>query len=54
MSVIALGAHMTTAKGFDKAGEDARYIGADAMQVFTRNPRGGRARALKDKELECL
>ena len=54
MSVIALGAHMTTAKGFDKAGEDARYIGADAMQVFTRNPRGGRARALKDKELERL
>lgn len=54
MLVIALGAHMTTAKGFDKAGEDARRIGADAMQVFTRNPRGGRARALKDKELERL
>lgn len=52
--MIALGAHMTTSKGFDKAGEDALSIGADAMQVFTRNPRGGRARALKEKELERL
>lgn len=51
---IFLGAHMTTGKGFDKAGLDARSIGANAMQVFTRNPRGGAARALKNKELERL
>ncbi len=52
--MVALGAHMTTGKGFDKAGLDAKSIGADAMQVFTRNPRGGKARVLKEAELERL
>lgn len=52
--MLHLGAHMSTGKGFDKAAEDAQSIGADAMQVFTRNPRGGKARVLKDKELERL
>lgn len=49
-----IGAHMSTGKGFDKAAEAARSIGATAMQVFTRNPRGGSARALKERELERL
>lgn len=52
--MLHLGAHMSTGKGFDKAAADAQSIGADAMQVFTRNPRGGKARVLKDKELEKL
>lgn len=52
--MLHLGAHMSTGKGFDKAAEDAQSIGADTMQVFTRNPRGGKARVLKDKELERL
>lgn len=49
-----LGAHMTTAKGFDKAVENAKSINANAMQVFTRNPRGGCARIIKDAEIERL
>lgn len=52
--VLHLGAHMTTSKGFDRAAADAVSIGAGAMQVFTRNPRGGKARALKEKELARL
>lgn len=52
--VLHLGAHMTTGKGFDRAAADAESIGADAMQVFTRNPRGGKARTLKEKELARL
>ena len=52
--MLHLGAHMSTGKGFDKAAADAQRIGADAMQVFTRNPRGGKARVLKEKELEKL
>lgn len=52
--MLHLGAHMSTGKGFDKAAADAQSIGADAMQVFTRNPRGGKARVLKEKELEKL
>lgn len=52
--MLKLGAHMSTGKGFDRAADDALSIAADAMQVFTRNPRGGRARALKDSELARL
>lgn len=52
--MLFLGAHMTTGKGFDKAAEDALSIGGDAMQVFTRNPRGGKARVLNEKELTRL
>ncbi len=48
---MLLGAHMTIGKGFDRAGMDALSIGATAMQVFTRNPRGGRARILKEDEI---
>lgn len=48
------GAHMSTAGGFDRAARHAHSIGADAMQVFTRNPRGGKARALTDAELARL
>lgn len=52
--MVPIGAHMSTGKGFDKAALDAEHIGADAMQVFTRNPRGGKARALTEKELVNL
>lgn len=49
--MVRIGAHMSTGKGFDQAAANARSIGADAMQVFTRNPRGSKARVLKEKEL---
>lgn len=52
--MLHLGAHMSTGKGFDRAARDARVIGADAMQVFTRNPRGGKARVLRENELAQL
>ena len=52
--MIHLGAHMSTGKGFDRAARDARAISADAMQVFTRNPRGGKARILRENELAQL
>lgn len=51
---MLLGAHMTIGKGFDRAAQDALSIGANAMQVFTRNPRGGRARVLDEEEIARL
>ena len=39
------GCHLSVAGGFRKMGEDALSIGADTFQFFTRNPRGGAARA---------
>ena len=41
-----LGCHLSSAKGFAAMGETAVSIGADTFQFFTRNPRGGKAKAL--------
>ena len=35
-----IGTHMSIAKGLDKAAENAAGMGADTMQIFSRNPRG--------------
>ena len=49
-----LGCHISIAKGFYKAGKDALSIGANTFQFFTRNPRGGKAKALDFKDLAKL
>lgn len=41
-----IGCHLSCARGFLAMGEDARKIKATTFQFFTRNPRGGNARAL--------
>ncbi|MGL4548293.1 MAG: deoxyribonuclease IV, partial [Eubacterium aggregans] len=37
---LIIGPHLSIAKGFKKAGQDAVSIGANTFQFFTRNPRG--------------
>lgn len=49
-----LGCHISIAKGFQRAGKDALSIGANTFQFFTRNPRGGRAKALDFDDLARL
>lgn len=41
-----LGCHLSSARGFFAMGQAACSIGADTFQFFTRNPRGGKAKAL--------
>jgi len=43
---MIIGPHLSIARGFSAAVEEAVSIGADTFQFFTRNPRGGRARDL--------
>ena len=43
---LIIGPHLSIAKGFKKAGQEAVSIGANTFQFFTRNPRGGNAKAL--------
>ena len=38
--MLTIGTHMSIAKGLDKAAENAVKMGANAMQIFSRNPRG--------------
>lgn len=43
--MFIIGCHLSAAKGFLHMGEEARSIGANTFQFFTRNPRGFAARA---------
>ncbi|HAA89625.1 MAG TPA: endonuclease [Peptococcaceae bacterium] len=49
---MLIGAHLSVAKGLPAAAELAIELGLDLFQFFTRNPRGGTARRLTEKELE--
>ena len=44
--MLRLGCHLSSAKGFLAMGKEAVNIGANTFQFFTRNPRGGSAKAL--------
>ncbi len=47
-----VGPHISTAKGYLKAVEEAIAMKADTFQFFTRNPRGGNAKALDFEDIE--
>lgn len=49
-----LGCHLSSARGFAAMGETAVSIGANTFQFFTRNPRGGRAKALDPEDAARL
>ena len=44
--MLVLGCHLSSSKGFAAMGETALSINANTFQFFTRNPRGGKAKAL--------
>ena len=44
--MLHIGWHLSAAKGFLAMGKTALSIGADTFQFFTRNPRGGKAKAV--------
>ena len=48
--MIYLGCHLTSAKGFENMGREALSIDADTFQFFTRNPRGGKAKAVDEED----
>ncbi|MBE3575045.1 MAG: deoxyribonuclease IV [Firmicutes bacterium] len=49
---MRLGPHLTTAGGLGHTALLAEEVGANTFQFFTRNPRGGAARAITDQEIE--
>jgi len=52
--MLNIGPHLSIAKGFKKAGEEALLVNANTFQFFTRNPRGGKAKALDQKDVDGL
>ena len=52
--VLNIGCHLSTSKGFMGMGRDALSIGANTFQFFTRNPRGGAAKAIDRADLDAF
>lgn len=52
--MLNIGCHLSTTKGFENMGKEALKIGANTFQFFTRNPRGGKAKAIDEKDVEAL
>lgn len=49
---MKIGCHISVSKGFLKASQRARELGAEAFQVFTKNPRGLRPKKLDYEDAE--
>lgn len=52
--MLHIGCHLSSSKGFLAMGKTALSIKADTFQFFTRNPRGGKAKAVKPEDAAAL
>ncbi len=52
--MLNIGCHLSTTKGFKNMGKEALSIGANTFQFFTRNPRGGKAKDIDEKDINSL
>lgn len=52
--MLNIGCHLSTSKGFKNMGKEALSIGANTFQFFTRNPRGGKAKNIDEKDVTEL
>ena len=52
--MLKIGCHLSASKGFKSMGETALSIGANTFAFFTRNPRGGAAKAIDEADVKAL
>lgn len=52
--MLHIGCHLSSSKGYLNMGETAASIGADTFQFFTRNPRGGAAKAIDPADVKAF
>ena len=52
--MLAIGCHLSTSKGFAAMGRTALSLGANTFAFFTRNPRGGSAKAIDAADAAAL
>ena len=51
--MFKIGCHLSSSKGYVAMGKEAVKIGANTFQFFTRNPRGGAAKPLDEKDMQA-
>lgn len=49
--MLKIGCHLSNSKGFENMGKEAIKIGGNTFQFFTRNPRGGKAKAIDEDDV---
>lgn len=49
--MLKIGCHLSASDGYMAMGKAAKRIGADTFAFFTRNPRGGSAKAINEKDI---
>ena len=52
--MLTIGCHLSSSKGYLAMGKDAVKIGANTLQFFTRNPRGGNAKAINPEDVKAF
>ena len=52
--MLHIGCHLSSSDGYLAMGREALRIGADTFAFFTRNPRGGRAKAIDPADAAAL
>ena len=52
--MLNIGCHLSTTKGYAHMGREATSIGANTFAFFTRNPRGGNAKAIDPGDAAAL
>ena len=52
--MLKIGCHLSVSDGFLAMGKTAESIGANTFQYFTRNPRGGAAKAIDKKDIAAF
>lgn len=52
--MLTIGAHLSASKGYTAMLKQAVEIGANTFQFFTRNPRGGSAKAMDEQDVETF
>lgn len=52
--MLYLGCHLSASKGYMHMGKEAKSIGANTFQFFTRNPRGGSAKVIDERDVSAF
>lgn len=50
--MLKIGCHLSSSKGYLAMGKEAEKIGAGTFQFFTRNPRGGSAKDIRQEDVD--
>ena len=52
--MLVIGCHLSISKGYLAIAQEAVSLGANTFQFFTRNPRGGKAKAIDPADIEAF